>query len=159
MEADGDNLIDLLAQAQDIVEPASVSMIPATPAWAVAAFILLAGLAALCYLFARHRRATAYRRAALAELRGLRPALGRGEPDALIHLDQLIRRTALATFPRHEVASLTGGEWIGFLNRTGGRFEPYADLLGFGPYRETEKPADSAALAAAAHHWITRHHA
>jgi hypothetical protein len=68
-----DSLIDLLDQLQDISEPPPVSMWPATWAWAVLAGLLLLALAIGVVALFRHRRATAWRRAALAELRRLAP--------------------------------------------------------------------------------------
>lgn len=162
MDPDDGNLIDLLDQIQDIVEPAPVSMWPATWAWAVLALILLAALALAVHAWMRHRRSTAYRRAALVELKALRPALERRDPQALARLDVLIRRTALAGFPRRDVASLTGAEWIAFLDRTGGRFGPFAEALAVNPYSPYSARADFSegrALAGAARHWIVRHHA
>ncbi len=158
MEPD-DNLIDLLDQVQDIVEPAPVSMWPATAAWAVLGFVVVAALALVLRIYLRHRRATAYRRAALAELKALQPALERAEPQALARLDALIRRTALVGFPRRDVASLTGADWIAFLDRTGGRFEPFSDALAVDPYSPAARVSDGCALAGAARHWIVHHHA
>jgi len=37
----------------------------------------------------------------------------------LRHLPELMKRTALAAFPCAEVASLSGIEWLRFLDRTG----------------------------------------
>ena len=59
----------------------------------------------------RHRRATAWRRAALAELARLAPGLEAGDPAALAGLQTLLRRVALVAFPRVEVARLTGEAW------------------------------------------------
>lgn len=159
MAAVDESLIGLLDQIQDIVEPGPVSMWPATPAWAVLALILLAVLGVAFGAYIRHRHATAYRRAALAELRALRPALEQADTQALARLDVLIRRTALAGFPRRDVASLTGAEWIAFLDRTGGRFEPFADALAVDPYRRSAPFSGGRALAGAARHWIAHHHA
>jgi hypothetical protein len=38
---------------------------------------------------------------------------------ALRHLPELVKRAALAAFPREAVASLSGMEWLQFLDRTG----------------------------------------
>jgi hypothetical protein len=38
---------------------------------------------------------------------------------ALRHLPELVKRAALAAFPREVVASLSGVEWLRFLDRTG----------------------------------------
>jgi Domain of unknown function (DUF4381) len=69
----------------------------------------------------RRWRATAYRRAALAEWRQLKSqAVDPGQREAALrHLPELVKRTALAAFPREAVASLSGMEWLQFLDRTG----------------------------------------
>jgi hypothetical protein len=151
-----ESLIDLLDQLQDIVEPPPVSLLPATWAWAVVAAVALAALALGLGAWLRHRRATAYRRAALAELRELTPALEAGDAGALGRLETLIRRTALAGFPRAEVAGLTGDAWLGFLARTGGDFAAVGPALAAAPYRAAA--FDGRAAVVAARHWI-RHHA
>lgn len=155
----GDSLVSLLDQLYDIAEPPPVSMMPATWAWAVLAGLLLALLAFGLWAWLRHRRRTAYRRAALAELRALAPDLVAGDPAALAPLDRLIRRTALVAFPRPEVATLTGEAWIAFLDRTGGTFAPFGPALATGPYAPDPPAFDGAALLAAGRHWIARHHA
>lgn len=153
-----DNLVDLLERLHGIVEPPPVSMLPQTWGWAVAAVLVAVVLAAGLVVFLRRRRATAYRRAALTELRALAPDLLGGEPAALARLETLLRRTALVGFPRGDVAALTGDAWTDFLARTGGEFGPLASRLAVAPYR----PAtgyDGAAALAAAKAWIARHHA
>ena len=154
-----DSLVDLIDQLEDIAEPQPVSMLPATWAWLALAVLLLALAALALRAWLRHRRATAYRRAALAELRVLSPAVERHEPGALASLERLIRRTALAAFPRPEVATLTGPAWIAFLDRTGGRFAPFAAVLTAGPYSPAPPAVDVTALLHAARHWIAPHHA
>jgi len=154
-----DSLVELLDQLQDIVEPPPVSMAPATWTWAVLATLLLALAALAAVAWLRHRRRTAYRRAALAELDALAPALSRGDVPALAALAALIRRTALAAFPRDEVATLTGSGWIAFLDRTGGSFAPFAAALASGPYAADPPAFDGPRMLRAARHWIARHHA
>jgi hypothetical protein len=153
-----DTLIDLLDQLQDIVEPPPVPLWPQTWAWAVIAALLLAGLVLGLLAFLRHRRATAWRRAALAELRGLAPALQAGEPAALARLQVLLRRVGLATAPRPEVAPLAGDGWTRFLADTGGGFGGLARQLADAPYRPSPG-FDGAAAVAAAQAWIGRQHA
>ena len=153
-----DSLVDLLDQLHDIAEPPPVPLTPQTWAWAVVA---VAGLVALGFglrLWRRHHRATAWRRAALAELGALAPGLGAGDPAALAALQTLLRRVALATAPRPEVAPLAGDGWARFLADTGARLGPLARDLDDAPYRPV--PAyDGAAALAAARAWIRRRHA
>lgn len=153
-----ESLVDLLDELQDITEPPAVSTWPATWAWAVLAAVLLALLAFALLAWLRHRRATAWRRAALAELRALAPALQAGDPAALAGLQTLLRRVALATAPRPEVAPLAGDGWTRFLSETGGAFGPLARDLADAPYRPVPR-FDGAAALAAARAWIRQRHA
>lgn len=155
-----DSLVSLLDQLHGLREPPPVSMLPATPAWAVLAVVLLCGLALLLRLWLRHRRAGAYRRAALAELAGLEPGLAAGGAAALARLDALLRRTALAAFPRAEVAALTGPDWAAFLTRTGGpEVAAHVPSLAAATFAPRAPDVDGPALARAARHWIRHHHA
>jgi hypothetical protein len=62
----------------------------------------------------QHHRANAYRRAAFRELDRLE------EKNRWQELPGLLKRVALAAFPRSEVAGLTGASWITWLNQNGG---------------------------------------
>ncbi len=149
----GDSLIALLDQLQDIATPPPVPLTPQTWAWAAVAAALLAALALAAVAWTRHRRATAWRRAALAELAALTPALAADDPAALAQLETLLRRVALATAPRSEIAPLTGPAWADHLTQTG--FGPLAAALAQSPYQP--HPRDGTAAAAAARAWIRRH--
>ena len=105
----------------DIVVPPPVSWWPPAPGW-----YLVGGLAIALAVWAAWRgwqrwRAAAYRRAALAELRQLEARAGDGAQHdaALCEVPALVKRTALAAYPRETVASLAGPEWLRFLDRTG----------------------------------------
>ena len=153
-----DNLIDLLDQLQDYTLPPPVPMRPETWAWAILAALLLAAFAVALWALLRHRRATAWRRAALAELHVLGPSLASGDPAALARLQILLRRVAIATSPRVAVAGLNGETWTAWLAQTGGDFGPLAPILADAPYRPAGSFDGHAALAAA-RRWILRQHA
>ena len=57
---------------------------------------------------ARYRR-NAYRREALRQLDAVDPG----------GISTVLKRTALAAWPREQVAALTGAAWLAFLDRTG----------------------------------------
>lgn len=130
---------------------------PAPEWWALAVSLLLSGTVLAVQLLRRHR-ALAYRRAALAELAQLR-----AEGD-ISELPALLKRVALAAYPRGEVASLSGGPWLEFLSRTGG-FDAAAGRqllqLAYGgasgldePGSTRAAPAGEDALVEAAASWI-----
>lgn len=152
------NPADPLAALRDIHVPAAPEFWPPAPGWiAVACLVTTAGAAAMV-IAARRWRAGRFRREALAALRSLRVRHGVGAPDAEIatELSALIRRVALARWPREEVAGLTGDRWMAWLEST---------LPGFGVSARTallDAPYarrcrfDVARALAACEHWIRR---
>lgn len=98
----------------EVLPPAAIAWWPQTPGWAALGALL--GL----YLLYRAGRAlqrwhrNRYRREARAELQRL-AASAEAEPLAAA-LSELLKRTALAAFPRREVAPLHGEPWVAFLN-------------------------------------------
>lgn len=147
-EYEGLNLIQLLDLLEPTPEPPAVSMVPQTPGWFVVGALLVWGLVWLARrLLARHR-ANAYRRAALREL-------DRAGSDAA-RVAAILRRTALAAFPRARVAGLFGTEWVAFLDATGpGDFaRGPGEVLTTAPYRGN---CSDPALARAARAWVRGH--
>lgn len=142
------NLIGLIDGLIEPPPPPPVSMMPQTWGWAVLAVALAVLAGWLIWRWIAHRRANAYRRAALAEL-------DRAGSDAA-EIAAILRRAALAGYPRAQVAGLTGADWLEFLNQTGGDFDAAtgAALLA-APYRG-DAAADPA-VRKAAEGWIRRH--
>jgi hypothetical protein len=109
---------DPLAQLRDIHLPEPVGWWPPAPGWWLLALLVLGLLGWGAYLLFHSFRKKRHRKAALKEL-----ALLRQNPDTRVVLQQiaaLIRRVAIQSFGRKEVASLTGRKWLAFLDRTGG---------------------------------------
>ncbi|MCP5058436.1 MAG: DUF4381 domain-containing protein [bacterium] len=139
--------------------PEAVSWLPATPGWLVAGAILLLILAWFAWLRWRSWQRDRYRREALSRI----DAIGRGT-EALAGLPLVLRATALAAFPRDEVAGLHGAIWVEWLNQNGGCFEPAdaecLDLLPYDPNAVRELSASTASrLVAASRAWVKGHHA
>jgi len=104
------NLVDLIDQLVEPVPPPPVSMVPQTAGWWV---LGLAVIATLCVFGLRTYRAyqrNAYRRAALWEI----DAAGTD----MTALSSILKRTALAAYPRRDVAGLSGDAWLRFLDDT-----------------------------------------
>lgn len=132
-----------LSNLRDIVVPPDVSFWPPAPGWWVvgAACAVAAGFATVAVV--RHWQRNAYRREAL---RALESADGRD-------ISAILKRAALAAFPREQAASLNGVAWLAFLDRTGGTAFANTALLAL-TYGGT---GDRDAVVAQARHWIERH--
>ncbi len=102
----------------DVVLPEPVAWTPQTAGWWVllGITVLLLGWGAM--RAARRRRADRYRRRALARLARIETALA--DPDtrsgAAVQLPVLVKRAALARWPREQVASLSSEAWLAFLD-------------------------------------------
>lgn len=94
----------------DIAVPEPMSLLPQAPGWIVLGAIVIALLVTIAALVWRRYRRNAYRREAVALVESI----------PLDSLPALVKRVALAAAPRTEVASLTGDDWLAFLDRTYG---------------------------------------
>jgi hypothetical protein len=105
----------------DLVMPSPVPWWPPAPGWFVVSGVVLVLAVWTAWHAWKRWRAAAYRRAALAEWQQLRTqAANPGLREVTLrHLPELVKRTAIAAFPRAEVASLSSMEWLRFLDRTG----------------------------------------
>jgi hypothetical protein len=141
-------------ELRDIHTPGEPDFWPPAPGWWLVALLLIAGLWLLGSRAWRHWRRLRRRRYVLAELDGLR-GLPCG-PELAAALSALLKRVALARFPRTDVAALSGTEWLAFLDRTGGngRFRQGAGaVLAHGPYAP-RLDCDTDTLIALARDWI-----
>jgi hypothetical protein len=153
-----------LANLHDIVVPGPVPWWPLAPGWYAVALTLLVLLLWAGIAIQRRRRAGRYRRAALAELAALRqaardPAQRAGALDAL---PVLLKRVALACWPRERVARLSGAGWWRLLDLSGGgdRFTgTHGPTLSRVAYQRDPAIGDRQieALLRAAGRWIRRH--
>jgi hypothetical protein len=148
------NLPQLLELMHDVVTPEPVPWLPQTVGW----WVLAAWLLAVVLLVARHAHRTwqgnRYRREALAALSSIEAQPGK---NGAAQLAVLLKRTALAAYPRDKVAHLYGAEWAGFLSESTGHDPSVAagaHELARAAYR---KDADVAALLEPARRWIKAH--
>jgi hypothetical protein len=154
---------DPVAGLIDFPLPKAVSLLPQTWESRLALALLLAAIVTAIERIVHYRRVNRYRREALAELHALRRADRTGRPDMLVRLSLLVRRTALAAFPRQKIASLAGHAWLEFLDRSYGGNEfsqGVGRLLASGPYRPI--PLDEPefqSLTDLVRRWIKGHHA
>ena len=151
---------DPLSALRDIHLPADPAWRPPAPGWWVLAILLAAGLVVAGVRGYRRWLAGAARRTALAELGRLRGRLVRGEARGPIvaELSVLLRRAALASHPRKEVAGLAGERWLAFLDGDD-EARPFSRgpgaSLAVAPYSGRD-PGDLEPLMAQAEAWIRR---
>jgi hypothetical protein len=107
-----------LQNLNDIVLPATAGWWPLASGWYVLMALLLVFLAWFTYKSVRDWKANHYRRSALSELDTLSKDMQNptGRSSSLRKIPILLKRTALAAYPRNEVARLTGEDWFQFLN-------------------------------------------
>ncbi len=109
-----------LKHLHDIVSAPHVSWWPLAPGWYLLAATLFLALLWLVSFWRCYRRRNAYRRAALAQLDHLELQLHDLEQRqaTLRELPELVKRTALAAWPRAEVAGLSGELWLVWLDNS-----------------------------------------
>jgi hypothetical protein len=109
-----------LEKLHEILLPDPVSWIPQTVGWYVVLGLILLVTGWWVYGRLRRFRRNRYRRLALAELAVIEGELQQPErrAKALVEIPVLLKWTALAAFPRSEVADLSGERWLTFLDKT-----------------------------------------
>lgn len=111
-----------LDRLHDIFVPPPVPWWPPAPGWYLLAALTVLLLTLLIARQVMRWRADAYRRAAIAKLNLLLTGgvVGATAASKLHEAAEILKRTALAAAPRGEVAGLSGGSWISWLNQYGG---------------------------------------
>ncbi|KUJ85502.1 hypothetical protein AVO45_00445 [Ruegeria marisrubri] len=146
----GKNLTELLDMLIPPSEPEAISMWPQTQGWTWLA-IIAAALAIWAGLRWRaRRRANAYRRAALRELR-----LAGEDP---VVIAAILRRAALSAYPRSDIASLLGDDWLAFLDQSyggNGFAEGPGRVIAQAPFVAAAPPVPG--LETLAEQWVRRH--
>ena len=143
---------------RDIHLPEGVSWWPpALGWWLLLTGALLAAILAI-YYWRRFRRIPKPKRAALRQFQMLQAQYRRQpDPQQLVQgLSVLLRRVCLSYFPRVEVASLTGDQWLEFLGRHHGNTQftrGVGKILVEAPYSQ-HCSFDSEALLKLCHEWI-----
>ena len=98
-----------LSNLRDIVLPDTPGFWPPAPGVWIVLGILAAVLIIMCWKWFSFRKHNLYRKAGLALM---------GNVKTVYDLSVLLKRVALAAFPREQVASLYGKDWVDFLNQT-----------------------------------------
>tara|TARA_B100000989_G_scaffold299064_1_gene292782 strand:+ start:6870 stop:7331 length:462 start_codon:yes stop_codon:yes gene_type:complete len=130
-----------LENLRDIHEPSLIGWWPLAPGWYVvliAAFIVGAFVGRKIY---RRWRQVSLKRYALAHLDELAMQFQASHQAEIIQeLSVLLRRLCLAYYSRHQIAGLSGDDWLRFLDRTGSTrafSQGTGRLLLTAPYQKT----------------------
>jgi hypothetical protein len=114
-----------MSNLEEIGVPDPVPFRPETAGWYLLTGLLLLVALWFAWRFYRKWRANAYRREALKELSEIEGLIESeaDQPQALQSIPELLKRVALAAYPRSRVAELSGEAWLGFLDGTVGSTE------------------------------------
>ena len=160
---EGLNLPQLFELMQPLVEPLQIPFWPQTAGWKVLLLWFLIVSLMVCVRLTLNRQQNRYRRDALEELRTIAASVE--DNTAAAAIAGLLKRTALAAFPRSQVASLYGQAWADFLIDTSGNdplVQSKALELATAAYRRRGAAYggggdDGAPLFEAAKRWIKQH--
>ncbi len=152
-----------LTQLRDIHLPDPINWWPLAPGWWVITLLSALLLIWLVRYLRDKQQGTRYRRLALAELQQAKPESSNTQDEVLFvqQLNELLKRTALAHYPRQSTASLSGKAWLEFLDQSlqtsefsSGVGQALAEL----PYREqVDTEIDCQALWALCRKWVREH--
>ena len=131
-----------LANLRDIALPDPPPLWPPAPGVWVLLIVIAAVVTALAVFWRRWWIDNAYRRAGIALLE---------EAKTVRDVNIVLKRVALAVYPRLEVAPLYGDGWTSFLDGSCRRMR-FADLVGVGD--DADAPRKMRSLAQS---WIRRH--
>lgn len=156
---DGLDLAGLMQLLHGVSEPDPVSMLPVTPGWWIVFAWLLAVLVLAILYFLQSYRRNRYRREALATLAAIDKQKELSPDRSAQLIATLLKRTALAAYPREDVAALIGQDWAEFLVKSANADPKVADaapMLAASAYRPD---ADGRLLSDPARRWIRLHRA
>jgi len=138
--------------------PEPVSWFALTPGTVLLAGILLSLVGLFVWRRWQAWQRNRYRRIALAELSAMEDSAA-----GLAGLPTVLRRIALTAFPRVEVASLRGADWVAWLNEKGARFEDadaaWLDRLPYDPDPGDLSPDVAKRLLSTSSAWVREHRA
>jgi len=156
---EGLSLPELMELLHEVVLPEPISILPRTQGWLVLAAWLGACLLIGLWHWRRHRRRNRYRRDAEALLESIAAGIDEAPQAAGAEIPALLKRTAIAAYPRDRVASLYGADWAAFLRTSSAgdaKVTAVAERIAQAAYRADPDPRD---LVEPARRWIRVHRA
>ena len=113
-----DNIAQELAALHDLHTPTRVAWSLA-PGWYLVAIMVVLLIAVIGYLFFKYKKRSYSKRQGLYLLRKLQQNQHTMSiPQCSAEISNILRTVALAYYPRVQVASLYGMDWLNFLNNT-----------------------------------------
>lgn len=150
---------DPLHALRDIHLPLDIGWWPLAPGWYVLIALTFIVCVAICYWVYCWRNHGLAKREALVILDKYRQnyeKAGVGTQQTTAYIAELLKRVALAYYPRNAVAGLHGQAWIDFLNKTGKNnldFTPVSVMLLELPFK-ADQPINIKPLFTRAALWI-----
>jgi len=146
-----------LSQLRDIHLPTAIGWWPPAIGWYFLILSLMTLISVSLFFIHRYYVSIRPRREALRLLASYEAAYQKGREHQITaaFISELLKRVALVYFPRKEVASLQGKEWLDFLNQTSHDFDfnTVRDQLLVAPY-QAEVNTDLQPLFIIAKKWI-----
>ena len=154
----------LIHGIDEITLPEAVSWWPTAPGWKALAIIIVILLLFLCVRWIKRWWRNRYRREALRQLQQVQHHAGKQLQEVVAILPYYLKVTALQAYPRQAVASLSGDNWLAFLDK---QYSGAAFSEGIGrkllavaylpqdQWQLSEK--DSEALISMSRSWISKH--
>ena len=154
----------LIHGIDEIILPNTISWWPIAPGWQALGFIATLYLVVKAGRLAIRWWHNRYRREVLRQLSSLQREVGSRLQDVVSVLPYYIRVTALQAYPRQDVASLSGDDWLTFLDThysgpsfSGGIGEKLLAVAYLPPEKWQLGEKESHALIEMSRHWIAKH--
>lgn len=140
-QAAQDNQLEL----GEILEVEPIPFTFDTLGWKIVAIALLLLLAHFIYKFYLKYKSNQYRREAVIEIESLNVDSELTESAFITQSILVLKRIAMQTFSRQEVASLNGEAWLSFLDKkvTGVNFRKYAKEIEEAVYKDKFNPSSN----------------
>lgn len=150
-----------LDQLKDIHLPEAVGAWPPAPGWWLLAMLLVVLLVVSLMLY-KHRQKSAYRRAAVQQVKVLFKGYQQPQQSHNItgQLNCLLKATALQSYSRQQVSRLTETQWLSFLDSSANMqafSQGAGQVLASAPYDKNSQITDAVALRQCCITWIRSH--
>ncbi|PLW82637.1 hypothetical protein CWI75_08615 [Kineobactrum sediminis] len=153
---------DPLADLQPLRPAEALSWWPPAPGWWLLLGLLVAGLSVMAFLLWRRYRRNRYRRVALQQLARITDSHAYHQDPARLlgEVNSLLKAVVLHSYPKSEMASVTGERWLQFLNdglEQRGSSLRFPESIGPDAYSAAPQVGNSDELVKATRAWLRLH--